>query len=72
MGSKTVHQQNPPVLYWRCWLTQVDLCNGRRTPVVVVFLNKLLLCRQHVRELNGVCVDVCLGIRRISAAEDDE
>jgi len=51
---------------------QVDLCNGRKTAVVVVFLNKLLLCRQHVRELNGVCVDVCLGIRRISAAEDDE
>jgi len=23
-GSKTFHQQNPPVLNWRCWLTQVD------------------------------------------------
>jgi len=24
-GSKTLHQQNPPVINWRCWLTQVDL-----------------------------------------------
>jgi len=27
--SKTLHQQNPPVLNWRRWLTQVDLYNGR-------------------------------------------
>ena len=27
-GSKTLHQQNPPVLSWRCWLMQVDLYNG--------------------------------------------
>ena len=25
VGSKTLHQQNPPVLNCRCWLTQVDL-----------------------------------------------
>jgi len=37
-GSKTLHQQNPPVLHWRCWLTQVDLYNGRKT-VVVVFVD---------------------------------
>jgi len=30
-GNKTLHQQNPPVLNWRCWLTQVDLCNGCTT-----------------------------------------
>ena len=36
MGSKTLHQQNSPVLNWRCRLTQVDLCNGRETMVVVV------------------------------------
>ena len=34
-GSKTVHQQNPPVLHWKCWLTEVDLYNGRKTVVVV-------------------------------------
>ena len=36
VGSKTLHQQNPAVLNWRCWLTQVDLCNGRKMVVVVV------------------------------------
>jgi len=34
-GSKTLHQQNPPVLNWKYWLTQVDV---RKTVVVVVFL----------------------------------
>ena len=28
--SKTLHQQNPPVLNWRCRLMQVDLYNGRK------------------------------------------
>jgi len=32
-----LHQQNPPVLNWRCRLTQVDLNNGRKTVVVFVF-----------------------------------
>ena len=27
-GSKTMHKQNPPVLNWRCRLTQVNLYNG--------------------------------------------
>jgi len=27
-GSKTLLQQNPPVLNWGCWLTQTDLNNG--------------------------------------------
>jgi len=35
-GSKTLHQQKPPVLNWRCRLTQVDLHNGRKMVVVVV------------------------------------
>jgi len=35
-SSKTLHKQNPPVLNWRCWLTQVDLYNGRKTVVVVL------------------------------------
>jgi len=34
--SKTLHQQNPPVLNWRCRLTQVNLYNGRKTVFVVV------------------------------------
>ena len=42
-GRKTLRQQNPPVLNWRCRLTQVDLYNGRKTVVVlVVLLTKLL------------------------------
>jgi len=35
-GSNTLHQQNPPVVNWRCRLTQVDLYNGRNTMAVVV------------------------------------
>ena len=35
-GHKTLHQQDPPVLNWRCRLTQVDLYNGHKTMVVVV------------------------------------
>ena len=35
-GSKTFHQQNPPVLNWRCRIIQVDLYNGHKTTVVVV------------------------------------
>jgi len=35
-GSKTLHEQNPPVLNWRCRLTQVDLYNGRKMVLVVV------------------------------------
>jgi len=34
-GSKTLHQQNTPVLNWRCGLMQVDLYNGHKTVVVV-------------------------------------
>jgi len=43
-GSKTLHQQNPPVVNWRCWPTQVDLYNGRKTVVVVVLFCLLVLC----------------------------
>ena len=28
-------QQSPPVLNWDCWLTQIDLCNGHKTVVVL-------------------------------------
>jgi len=34
VGSKTL-QQNPPVLNWRCRLTKVDPCSGRK--MVAVF-----------------------------------
>jgi len=30
-GSKTLQQQDSPVLNWSCWLMQVDLFNGRKT-----------------------------------------
>jgi len=36
VGSETLHQQNPPVLNWKCWLLQVDPCNGRKTMIVVM------------------------------------
>jgi len=36
-GSKTLFQQNPPVLNWGCQLTQVVLYNGRKTVVVVAY-----------------------------------
>jgi len=39
-GRKTLHQQNPPVLNWRCRLAQVDMYNGRKTGVVVVGTNE--------------------------------
>jgi len=37
--SKTLHEQNPPVLNWKCRLTQVDLYDGRNIVVVVVVMN---------------------------------
>ena len=36
--SKTLHQQNPPVLNWRFRLQQVDLYTGHKTVVVVVVI----------------------------------
>jgi len=33
VGSKTLYQQNPPVLNQRCWLTQADLYNSHRMVV---------------------------------------
>jgi len=33
MGSKTLLQQNPPVLNWGCQLIQVDQYNGRKMVV---------------------------------------
>jgi len=36
MQAIKLHQQNPPVLHWRCRLAQVDLYNGRKMVVVGV------------------------------------
>ena len=36
--SKTLHQQNPPVLNWKRWLMQADLYNGRKTVVLLLKL----------------------------------
>ena len=38
MRSVKLYQQNPPVLNWRCRLTQIDLYNGHKTVVVVTVL----------------------------------
>jgi len=46
-GIKTLHQQNPPVLKWRCLLMQVDLYNGRKTDVVIVVYLLRIPVRPH-------------------------
>jgi len=43
--SKTLLQQNPPVLNWGCQLTQVVLYNGRKTVVIVVVFGRPLVKR---------------------------
>ena len=30
MWAVKLLQQNPPVINWRCWLTQVDLYSGHK------------------------------------------
>ena len=40
-GSKTLHQQNPPVLNWKCWLMQTGLHTGCKMVVVVVYQQHL-------------------------------
>ena len=45
-GSKTLHQQSPPVLNWRCGLMQVDLYIGRKMVVVVADIISLHVERQ--------------------------
>jgi len=35
MRAGKLFRQNPPVLNWGCWLTQVDLCNGYQMVVVI-------------------------------------
>ena len=40
-GSKTLYQQNPPVLNWRCQLTHVDLYDVRQTVGVVCWSDDL-------------------------------
>ena len=43
-GSKTLHQQNPLVLIWRCCLRQVDLYNGYKTGWLFCCCTLSLLC----------------------------
>jgi len=35
-GSKTLHQQNPPVHNWTCQRMQADLYNGRKMVVALL------------------------------------
>ena len=44
VGSKTLLQENPTVLIWRCQLMQVVLCNGCKMVVVVVVVDLFLCC----------------------------
>ena len=44
MGSKILLQENPPVLNWRCWLSQVYMYNGHKT-CVCVFLFGVVVYR---------------------------
>ena len=64
-GSKTLHQQNAPVLNWRCWLIQVDLYNGREMVVVFVDSQKAfaLLATLLARKLIDLVVSVCPSVR---------
>jgi len=43
MGSKSLLQENPPVLNCGCWLTQIVLYNGHKTVLVVVCVNNIQL-----------------------------
>ena len=45
-GSKTLHQQHPPVLNRRCRLTQVDMYNGCKTCWLLVLVDTAcIICR---------------------------
>ena len=48
-GSKTLRQQNPTVLNWRCQLTQVDLYNQYINNIMVV--KRLLLSSSSLRSI---------------------
>jgi len=57
-GSKTLHRQNPPVVNWRCWLTQADLYNGHKTVVVVLCFHYKLKTNEH---RNNRCQNLCMS-----------
>jgi len=42
-GSKTLHQQNLLVLYWKCWLTQVDCIMAVKWLLLLLLLLRYLL-----------------------------
>jgi len=58
-GSKTLHQQNPPVLNCMCLLTGVDLYNGRKTVVSWCYIydnnESARCCVSHIQK-------ECVGI----------
>ena len=74
-GSKTLHQQNPPVVNWRCWLTQVDQYYGHKIVVVLLFVGMLLLyylkcccCLMYLIFVRVclICVSLCTETGRYS------
>jgi len=63
-GSKALQQQNPPVLNWKCRLTQVDLYNGRKTVVVVVVGLDCATGWLMVLQKRGNVLEDCVGFDR--------
>ena len=61
VGSETLCQQNPPVLYWRCRLTQVDVYNDYRTAVVVLFVHLCILLPHSLSVKQTVWRFACCG-----------
>ena len=57
-----MHQQHPPVLYWRCRLTQVDLYNGHKIAVVVL---SVLFSSSNIGEFSK-------DVRMLAALEETE
>ena len=52
MWAVKLYQQNPPVLYWRCWLTQANLYNSRKIVVVISARPTCTTCYQQ-RHVGG-------------------
>jgi len=72
-GSKTLLQQNPPVLNWECLLTQVVLYNGRKMVLVVLVIVVIVVVvilavvvivgsRPSDHYFRSVCLFVCLFV----------
>ena len=59
MWAIKLHQQNPPILNWRCRLTQVDLYNGHKMVVVVLCKNAIHTWTSHWRDKSPTIKSPC-------------